>query len=84
MEAPVALNMAPLNAPHKILEWLPLADRDYQMMETVELCNKYHTEVFCEMRRKRRSGTDVLGIWESNMPVYYLPQVNAFPDLIHQ
>jgi len=83
MEAPVALSIAPLNAPHKSLEWLPLADRDYQMMETVELCNKYHIETFCEMRRKHRSSTDVLGIWESNMPVYYLPQVNAFPDLIH-
>ena len=84
MEAPVALNIAPLNAPHESLEWLPLADRDYQMMETMELSSKYHIEVFCEMRRKHKSGTDILGIWKSNMPVYYLPQVNAFHDLIHQ
>lgn len=80
----MALNIAPLNAPHKSLEWLPLADRDYQMMETVELSNKYHIEAFYEMRRKHKDGTDILGIWESYMPIYYLPQVNAFPDLIHQ
>lgn len=80
----MALNIAPLNAPHKSLEWLPLADKDYQMMETVELCNKYHIETFSEIRRKHKSNADVLGIWESKMPVYYLPQVNAFPDLIHQ
>lgn len=80
----MALNISPLNAPHKSLEWLPLADRDYQMMETMELCNKYHIKFFCEMRKKHRNSADVLGIWESNMPIYYLPQVNVFPDFIHQ
>lgn len=84
MEAPVALNIAPLNAPHNSFEWLPLAERDYQMMETVELCNKYHIETFCEIRKRHRSSADVLGIWESNMPIYYLPQVNVFPYFIHQ
>jgi len=33
MEAPVALNVMPLNAPHKDLDWLPLADRDFQIKE---------------------------------------------------
>ena len=33
MEAPVALNIAPLNAPHKDLESLPLADRDFQIQD---------------------------------------------------
>jgi len=84
VEAPVALNISPLNAPHKSLEWLPLANGDSQMMETVELCNKYHIETFCEMRKRHRNSADVLGIWESNMPIYYLPQVNVFPDFIHQ
>lgn len=84
METPVALNIAPLNAPHKSLEWLALADRDYQMKETVEISNKYHIETVCELKRKHRSGTDDMCIWESNLPIYYLPQVNVFPDLIHQ
>jgi len=31
MEVPVALNIAPLNAPHMNLDWIPLADRDFQI-----------------------------------------------------
>lgn len=33
METLVALNGAPLNVPHKELEWLPLADRDFQIQD---------------------------------------------------
>jgi len=33
MEAPVALNVVPVNAPHKDQDWLPLADRDFQIKE---------------------------------------------------
>jgi len=84
METPVALNIAPLNAPHKSLEWLSLADRDYQMVEVIELSSRYHIPVISEIRAKHRSSTDILGIWESHLPVYFLPQVNVFPDLIHQ
>jgi len=31
METQVALNVSPLDAPHKDLEGLPLADRDFQI-----------------------------------------------------
>ena len=82
MEAPVALNIAPLNAPHRELEWIPLADRDYQIADMEG--DMPHLQVFCEIRNKFRSKADLLGIWESNMPMYYLPSVNVFPDLIHQ
>jgi len=83
MEAPVALNIAPFNAPHKELEWLPLADRDYQMSEVIEVSNKYHISIINELRAKHINGTDILKIWDSHLPIYYLPQVNVFPDLIH-
>ena len=33
MEIPVALNIAPLNAPHKELDYLPLADMDFQIKD---------------------------------------------------
>jgi len=33
MEAPMALNITPLNSPHKDQDWLPLADRDFQIKE---------------------------------------------------
>jgi len=84
MEAHVALNVAPLNDPHKSLEWLALADRDYQMVEVIEVSNQYHIEVVNELRAKHRNGTDILRIWDSHLPIFYLPQVNVFRDLIHQ
>lgn len=33
--APVVLNIAPLNAPHKELEWIPLADKDFQINDLI-------------------------------------------------
>jgi len=60
METPVALNIAPLNAPHKSLEWLPLADRDYQMVEVIKLSSRYHIPVITEIRARHRNGTDIL------------------------
>ena len=61
MEAPVALNVAPLNAPHKELEWLPLADRDFQINDLIG--DKPHLQAFCEIRNSYRRNTDVYGIW---------------------
>jgi len=52
METPVALNIAPINAPHKSLEWLSLADKDYRMIEGVELSSKYHITVISEIKEK--------------------------------
>jgi len=43
----------------------------------------YGLQAFCEIRNSYRSNTDVLGIWESNMPIYYLPSMNVLPDFIH-
>jgi len=82
MEAPVALNIPPLNAPHRELEWKPLADKDFQIDDMEGY--KPHLQAFCEIRSSHKNKTDIFGIWESNMPIYYLPSVNVFPDLIHQ
>jgi len=82
MEAPVALEIAPLNAPHKQLEWLPLTDRDFQINDMEG--DKPHLQAFFEIRNSYRNKADIFGIWESHMPIYYLPSVNVFPNLIHQ
>jgi len=82
MEAPVALNVARLNSPHKELEWQPLADRDYQIDDMEGY--KPHLQAFCEIRNSYKNKADIFGIWESNMPIYYLPSANVFLDLIHQ
>jgi len=84
METPIALNVTPLNAPHRELEWQALADRDYQMMEVVLINIKYQIHLLNELKAKHINGTDILGIWDSFLPIFRLPQVNVFPDLIHQ
>ena len=43
MEVPVALNVAPLNAPHRYLDYLPLADRDFQIKDLVLSDNPLRT-----------------------------------------
>lgn len=73
METPVALNIAPLNAPHKELDWLALVDRDFQMVEGIEVSSRYHIPVVNELRAKYINGTDILRIWESHLPTFYLP-----------
>lgn len=80
MEPPVALNVAPLNAPRKELEWLPLADRDFQIQDLMGIKN--HLQTFCEIRNNYLNKIDLYGIWESNLPIYYLPSVNVFLDII--
>jgi len=54
------------------------------MVELIELASRYHIQVVTEIRARHRNGTDILRILESHLPIYYLPQVNVFPDLIHQ
>ncbi len=82
--APVALNIAPLNAPQREFEWKPLADKDYQISEEILMNSKYHIHLLNELKIKHNSGIDILGIWDSFLPIFKLPQVNVFPDLIHR
>lgn len=81
MEGPVALNITPLNAPHKELEHLPLADRDYLIQDLLGYQN--HLQAVYELRNSYLNQNDVYGIWESNLPRYYLPSMNIFPEIIH-
>ena len=81
--APIALNVAPLNAPHREMEWKALADLDYKISEEMLSQRKFHIQVLNELKIKYETGTDILGIWDSFLPIFKLPQVNQFPDLIH-
>jgi len=60
--APIALNIAPLNAPQRELEWKPLADKDYQISEEYWMNSKFHIHLLNELKMKHNSGTDILGI----------------------
>jgi len=80
MAIPAALNITPLNAPHKELEALPLADRDYLIQDLVGDRNQLQT--FCQLRNSYLNKSDIYGIWESNFPIYFLPSINIFPEII--
>jgi hypothetical protein len=60
-----------------------LADMDYQISEEMLMSSKFHIHLLNELKAKHETGTDVLGIWDSFLPIFKLPQVNQFPDLIH-
>lgn len=83
METPIALNIKPINAPHQELAWKPLGDMDYQMLDWFPMGTKYNIQMLNELRAQHMSGADILGIWESNLPIYNLPQVNPMPELIY-
>ena len=80
---PVALKIAPLNAPQRELEWKALADLDYQISKESLMSSKFHINLLNELKEKHKNGTDILGIWDSFLPIFRLPQVHQFPDLIH-
>lgn len=43
-----------------------------------------HLQAFFQIKNSHLSNYDIFGIWESNLPRYYIPSVNMFPDIIHQ
>ena len=81
MEVPVALNVVPINAPHKDLDYLPLADMDFQIKDL--RLSENPLRIFCRCRDNYLNGSDIFGLWESNLPMYLLPSVHIFPELIH-
>lgn len=83
METPIALNIKPLNAPHQELAWKALGDMDYQMLDWFPMGTKYNIQMMNELKAQHLSGADILGIWDSNLPIYNLPQVNPMPELIY-
>ena len=84
METPIVLNVQALNAPHRELGWKALGDRDYQMLDSMAMTAKFNIQLMNELKAQHLSGTDTLGIWDSHIPTYNLPQVNVLRDLIKQ
>lgn len=78
--APTTLSIAPMNPPNKELEALPLADKDHLIQDLVG--RKNHLKTFLELRDNYLNNNDTFGIWESNLPHYFLPSVNIFPEII--
>ena len=81
MATPSALDIASVNPPNKELEAMPLVDSDFLITDFVAERNHLHT--FCQIRNNHLDNSDIYGIWESNLPTYFLPSVNVFPEVIH-
>ena len=81
MEAPVALNVAPLNAPHRELDYLALVDRDFQIKDLS--FSDSPLRIFFRCRDNYLNGLDTIGLWESNLPRYLFPSVHIFPEIVH-
>lgn len=82
METVVVLNIAPIITSHRDLDYLPLADKDLQIKDLTT--DKDHLKVFFQCRNNHLNGYDAIGLWESNLPMYFLPSVHVFLDMIHQ
>ena len=82
METPVVLNVPPITTPHHDLDYLPLANKDFQIKDLNT--DKDHLKVFFQSRDNFMNGYDAIGLWESNLPMYFLSSVHIFPDIIHQ
>ena len=81
MEIPEALNVATLNAPHRDLYYLPLVDIYFQIKDLV--LSENPLRIFCHCKDNYLKGADIFGLWESNIPMYLLPSVHIFPEIIH-
>jgi len=81
MATPTALSITPINPPNRELEALPLADKDYLIQDLVGDIS--HLQTFFQLGKNFVNNCDMYGIWESNLPVYFLPFVNIFPEIIH-
>lgn len=81
METPVALNVAQVNAPHRDLDYLPLADRDFQMKDLT--FDDSPLRLHCKYQDLYLNNVDNIGLWESNLPKYQFPSVHILPDIVH-
>ena len=60
---------------------MPLVDKDYLIQDLVE--DRNHLQTFFLLRNSFLSKCHMYGIWESNLPFYFLSSVNIFPEIIH-
>ena len=79
MEVHVALNVAPLNAPHRDLDYLSLLNKYFQIKDLVFSENPLR--IHCRCRDNYLNGSDIIGLWESGLPRYLFPQSKSFLKL---
>jgi len=71
-----------MNEPHKDLDYLPLADKDFQIKDQSSDGN--HLKIFFQIIDSHLNNSNFFRVWESNLPMYFLPSVHVFSNIIHQ
>jgi len=82
MEAPVALNFTPITTPHRDLDLLTLADKDFQIKNLT--FEETPLKQLCKYQDNYLNNADKIGLWESNLPKYQFPTVHIFLEIVHQ
>jgi len=81
MVAPIAMDIRPITTPHFNLDHFSLADRDFQIKDTIAL--EPLLKVHFQSRDRYLNHANEIGLWESNLPKYQFPQVHIFSKIVH-
>jgi len=68
MDALVSLNGMPVTTPHRDLDHLPLADKDFQIKDLT--FEQSPLKLHCRHQDNYLNHADKIGLWESNLPKY--------------
>jgi len=75
------MDVYPITTPHLDLYHLPLADKDFQIKDTV--VRESPIKLYCRYRDQHLNQDNQIGLWESNFPKYQFLEVHIFPEIIH-
>jgi len=70
----------PMNAPHKDLDYWPVADKYFQINDLSSDGN--HLKIFFQIIDSHLNNSNFFRLWEPNLPMYFLPSIHVFPDII--
>lgn len=82
METLIALNVMPLTTPHRDLDHLPLANRDFKVKDLT--FDETPLILYCKYWDNYLNHADRIGLLESNLPKYQFTTVHIFPNITHQ
>jgi len=81
MDSQSIINEKPLQTPHLDVDHVPLADKDFQIKDTISPSPLL--QLHCWNKDKFLNQNDDNHLWEYNLPKYFVPQVYQFPEIIH-
>jgi hypothetical protein len=68
----------PFVPPPVELDKIPLVDKDHLVSDTI--CNFDFSDLQSWLREVFLDQSDEIGLWESNLPLYLVPQIHSFPE----